>query len=225
MNSWWKVEGRWVSSRERPFAMPRGPRCRAPAWSCARQPFELRSGDRNVSLTVAGIVTTGGAEDSQIFTDLDVAQNLAGLSGRVSLVQLSVSGTPSEIEAVTKRLANALPGLDVRPVRQIAAAEGIDSGPNSTADFLDDRADPCALDARSARIDGRAGHGAQPGRRFDEGARRLGSAHHALISSRSRRAGRPGRHDRILHRGRAGAMDRRTRVRCRHFAAPGSFFP
>ncbi len=37
---------------------------------------------------------------------------------------MSVSGTPAEIEAVTRRLANALPGLDVRPVRQIAAAEG-----------------------------------------------------------------------------------------------------
>src|ERR1019366_5884675 len=87
--------------------------------------IELRSGDRTVSLTVAGIVTTGGAEDSQIFADLDIAQSLAGLSGRVSLVQLSVSGTPPEIDAVTKRLENAPPGLDVRHVRQIAAAEGI----------------------------------------------------------------------------------------------------
>ena len=33
-------------------------------------------------------------------------------------------GRHADIEAVTRRLAAALPGLEVRPVRQIAAAEG-----------------------------------------------------------------------------------------------------
>jgi putative ABC transport system permease protein len=78
-----------------------------------------------VSLSVAGIVTTGGAEDSQVFTRLEVVQALAGLPGKVSLVQLSVAGSAADIEAVTKRLTGALPGLDVRPVRQIASAEGM----------------------------------------------------------------------------------------------------
>ena len=86
--------------------------------------IDLRAGEHGVPLTVAGIISAGGAEDSQIFTSLEVAQNLAALPGRVSLVQLSVSGTSSEIEAFIGRLANALPGLDVRPVRQLAAAEG-----------------------------------------------------------------------------------------------------
>jgi len=124
MNSWWKLEGGWVSSRDDHDHCLVG-------FTAARQlglapgsSVQLRSGDRNISLTVAGIVTTGGAEDNQILTNLDSAQALAGLTGRVSLVQVSVSGTPSEIEAVTRTLADNLPGLDVRPVRQIAAAEG-----------------------------------------------------------------------------------------------------
>src|SRR4029077_7699687 len=124
MNSWWKLEGGWVSSRDDHEHCLVG-------FTAARQlglapgsSVQLRSGDRNISLTVAGIVTTGGAEDNQILTNLDSAQALAGLSGRVSLVQLSVSGTPAEIEGVTRKLADNLPGLDVRPVRQIAAAEG-----------------------------------------------------------------------------------------------------
>jgi putative ABC transport system permease protein len=124
MNSWWKVEGGWVSSREdREHCLV--------GFTAARQlgltlgsPVQLRSGDRNVSLTVSGIVTTGGAEDNQILTNLDSAQTLAGLPGRVSLVQLSVSGTPQEIERAARTLAGNLPGLDVRPIRQIAAAEG-----------------------------------------------------------------------------------------------------
>jgi putative ABC transport system permease protein len=124
MNSWWKVDGAWVSSRDdnarclvghtaaRQFGLAPGSR------------IDLRAGERTVSLTVSGIITTGADEDSQILTSLDVAQNLAGLPGRISLVQLSVSGTSSEIEAFISRLAGVLPGLDVRPVRQLAAAEG-----------------------------------------------------------------------------------------------------
>jgi putative ABC transport system permease protein len=124
MNSWWKLEGGWVSSRDDHEHCLVG-------FTAARQlglapgsSVQLRSGDRIISITVAGIVTTGGAEDNQILANLDSAQDLAGLSGRVSLVQLSVSGTPAEIEGVTRKLADILPGIDVRPVRQIAAAEG-----------------------------------------------------------------------------------------------------
>jgi putative ABC transport system permease protein len=121
MNSWWKVEGQWVAG---------GTQCLV-GGAAARQlglgqgsRIELRSGEHNISLVVAGIVTTGSAEDNQIFTRLDVAQELAGLPGKISLVQLSVAGTTGEIEGVTGSLARALPGFDVRPVRQIAAAEG-----------------------------------------------------------------------------------------------------
>lgn len=124
MNSWWKLEGGWVTSREdREHCLV--------GFTAARQlgltpgsSVQLRSGDRNISMTVAGIVTTGGAEDNQILTNLESAQSVAGLPGRVSLVQLSVAGTSSEIEAVTRKLADQLSGLDVRPVRQIAAAQG-----------------------------------------------------------------------------------------------------
>ncbi len=60
MNSWWKLEGGWVSSRDDQEHCLVG-------FTAARQlglapgsSVQLRSGDRNISLTVAGIVTTGG---------------------------------------------------------------------------------------------------------------------------------------------------------------------
>jgi putative ABC transport system permease protein len=124
MNSWWKVEGNWISSGDDQTHCLVGSAAARQLGLAPGSRVELRSGDHNISLSVAGIVTTGGAEDSQIFTGLDIAQSLAGLPGKVSLVQLSVSGTAPEIEAVTSRLAGALTGLEVRPVRQIAAAEG-----------------------------------------------------------------------------------------------------
>jgi putative ABC transport system permease protein len=124
MNSWWKLEGGWVSSRDDHEHCLVGFNAARQLGLAPGSSVQLRSGERNISLTVAGIVTTGGAEDNQILTNLDSAQTLAGLPGRISLVQVSVSGTPSEIEGITRRLADNLPGLDVRPVRQIAAAEG-----------------------------------------------------------------------------------------------------
>ncbi len=124
MNSWWKVEGAWVASRDDRLHCLVGQAAARQLGLAPGSQIDLRAGEHDVSLTVSGIVTAGSAEDNQVFTSLDVAQNLAGLPGRVSLVQLSVSGTPSEIEAFTSRLAGTLPGLEVRPVRQLAAAEG-----------------------------------------------------------------------------------------------------
>jgi putative ABC transport system permease protein len=127
MNSWWKLDGSWVStgtSNDRAQCLVGHDAGRHLGLTPGSR-IEFRSGDHSVSLDVAGIVTTGGAEDNQVFTRLDVAQDLAGSTGKVSLVQLSVSGSTADIESVTKRLANELPGLDVRPVRQIAAAEGM----------------------------------------------------------------------------------------------------
>ena len=124
MNSWWKVNGEWVSSRDDRSHCLVGQAAARQFGLVPESQIDLRAGERHVMLTVSGIITAGGAEDSQIFTSLDVAQSLAGLPGRVSLVQLSVSGTPSEIEAFASHLASTLPGLEVHPVRQLAAAEG-----------------------------------------------------------------------------------------------------
>ena len=124
MNSWWKVEGAWVSAREDREHCLVGRTAARQLGLAPGSAILLRSGDRTISLTVSGIVDTGGAEDNQILTSLESAQLLAGLSNQMSLAQLSVSGTPAEIESVTRRLAGNLPGLEVRPVRQIAAAEG-----------------------------------------------------------------------------------------------------
>jgi putative ABC transport system permease protein len=123
-NPWWNVQGAWVASRDDDSNCMVGVAAARELGLKPGSSIDLRAGDRNVALTVKGIITAGGAEDSQIFTTLAVAQTLAGQAGHASLVQLSVSGTPAEIEAFTARLAGVLPGLEVRPVRQLAEAEG-----------------------------------------------------------------------------------------------------
>jgi putative ABC transport system permease protein len=75
-------------------------------------------------LAVAGIVNAGGAEDNQVLVNLPVAQRLAAIDHRVGLVQLSVTGSSAHIEQFASRLGAVLPGFEVRPIRQIAEAEG-----------------------------------------------------------------------------------------------------
>jgi putative ABC transport system permease protein len=86
--------------------------------------LHLRNQGREATCKVFAVVATGGPEDTQIFTKLDMAQKLADLPGRISLVQLSVTGTPDSIELFIATLAQHLPDADVHGIRQISAAEG-----------------------------------------------------------------------------------------------------
>ncbi len=86
--------------------------------------LHLRNQGREATCKVFAVVATGGPEDTQIFTKLPTAQALADLPGRISLAQLSVTGTPDSIERFINALAQRLPGADVHGVRQLAQAEG-----------------------------------------------------------------------------------------------------
>jgi len=87
-------------------------------------PVTLRYSGRQAQFIVAGVVTAGGSEDSQIFISLSAAQSLAQLGDRAALAQVSVRGSAPVLEDFVGRLSAALPGLEVRPVRQLAVAEG-----------------------------------------------------------------------------------------------------
>ena len=86
--------------------------------------LHLRNQGREATCKVFAIVATGGAEDTQIFTKLPTAQALADLPGRISLVQLSVTGTPDSIDKFIATLSQRLPVADVHGIKQLAEAEG-----------------------------------------------------------------------------------------------------
>ena len=75
-------------------------------------------------VTVAGVVDTGGSEDSQILLNLPVVQKLAGTPDSIELWQFSVTGTTDAISRVVDHLRTQFPALDVRPIRQVTQAEG-----------------------------------------------------------------------------------------------------
>jgi putative ABC transport system permease protein len=83
----------------------------------------LVSGGKKASCEVVSVLSSGGPEDSQIFMDLATAQDLASLSSRVSLIMVSVEGTPSSIEQFVSTLSKGVPDTDVHGIRQFTEGE------------------------------------------------------------------------------------------------------
>jgi putative ABC transport system permease protein len=124
MNSWWKVDGSWAEARDNRTDCMIGEAAAARLGLVPGKTLKVVYGDREATLRVAGIVTAGSSEDNQIFISLPLAQELGHQATRASLVQITARGSAAEIEDVIRRLSSALPGVEVRPLRQLAQAEG-----------------------------------------------------------------------------------------------------
>jgi len=72
---------------------------------------------------VVGIVSTGGPEDSQIFVNLDVAQELSSRQGKVHVVQVSALCFNCPAEKIGKEIEYSIPSVQAKSVRQLVNAE------------------------------------------------------------------------------------------------------
>jgi len=120
----WRIEGDWNSSHDLPASCLVGRNVARKLLLAVGSPLRLTYLNESAQFTVAGIVDAGGTEDNQVFVGLAEAQSLTKLPGKISLAQLSVSGTSNSISKYAARLAAALPAYEVRPIRQITEAEG-----------------------------------------------------------------------------------------------------
>lgn len=81
---------------------------------------------KNVSqyeLTVVGIVTTGGQEDSQIFTNLDLAQSISNREGKVHSVQVSGLCLRCPVDLIAAEIEKSLGYVEAKSVKQLVMAE------------------------------------------------------------------------------------------------------
>src|SRR5229473_3653169 len=85
--------------------------------------FTLTNADRRETCHVASFYQTGGPEDDRVTIGLRAAQRLADLPGRISVIELVVPGTPSEMQTYIKDLQRVLPDAEVRPIRQFTEAQ------------------------------------------------------------------------------------------------------
>lgn len=86
-------------------------------------PLTLASEDRQETCQIASMSQTGGPEDDHVEIGLRLAQRLANLPGRVSAIELTVPGTPEDIQNYIAHLQRVLPDADVRPIRQFTEAQ------------------------------------------------------------------------------------------------------
>ena len=86
-----------------------------------RQPFELTFQGKTIYLTAAGMLQTGAGEDSRIYLDQSEFQSWTGVAP--STIEVAANGTPAEVDASIRQLAQLMPMADIRPVRQIMEGE------------------------------------------------------------------------------------------------------
>jgi len=73
---------------------------------------------------IRSVLSTGSSEDDQVFLPLEELQTIMGMPGKISVVQLRLEGEAAEVERSLRELSKALPGVEVRPIRQIVYSEG-----------------------------------------------------------------------------------------------------
>jgi putative ABC transport system permease protein len=142
---WWHVEGRWFTEGSAECLIGAGLARRAGLH--AGEALSVRAGDRIHTLTITGILSTGGREDDSIVAPLGVAQDLAGRPGRYRQLLVSALTKPADafsqrdpstmtpveydrwycspyISSISHQMQEELPGVEVRAIRQVAEGEG-----------------------------------------------------------------------------------------------------
>jgi putative ABC transport system permease protein len=85
--------------------------------------LELRNVESE-QCNISAVVATGGPEDEQIFVNLDVAQRLTKLPGRISLIELGFIGNADSMTRYLSKLEELFPGERIHAVRQFSEAQG-----------------------------------------------------------------------------------------------------
>lgn len=89
--------------------------------SC-HQPHPIGGAGKTESLTVAGIVSTGGEEDGRVFVDIAFAHRFLGKEGKLSAAYLSLLGTAEEVKRTVASLEGD--GISVQLIKRISESEG-----------------------------------------------------------------------------------------------------
>jgi putative ABC transport system permease protein len=141
----WQVEGRWFSD-DSSEAVVGADLARRESIKPG-QSLEMRAGNAASQIVVTGIISTGGQEDNAILAPLAIAQRLSGKPGQYRRLLVSALTKPEDafsqrdpksmnpaefdrwycspyISSISRQIQEQLPGVSVRPIRQVAEGEG-----------------------------------------------------------------------------------------------------
>jgi putative ABC transport system permease protein len=144
-NSWWHVEGRWFSDGAAECIIGKSLAARGRIKN--GDTLQVKSGERDIALTVTGVLSSGGTEDEAIVAPLTIAQQLAEKQGQYRRLYVSALTKPeddfgrrnpatmnaTELErwscspyasSIAYQIREVLPGVDARVIRRVAEGEG-----------------------------------------------------------------------------------------------------
>jgi putative ABC transport system permease protein len=116
LDAWWRVSA-WPQNSGEVLVGERAAAVVSPTGG----PFDLSFQGRTRHFVPAGSLRTGAAEDSRVYLSLADFRDWTGVDP--STIEIAVTGSPAEVNAVMDRLAKALPAAEVRPVRQVMEGE------------------------------------------------------------------------------------------------------
>lgn len=116
LDRWWSVST-WPSAPQQALVGVRALSVVSPK----NRPFDLEFQGQTIQVAPAGTVQTGAAEDSRIYLSWGDFASWTGL--QPSTIEVAATGSPEEIATIMQQLDQAIPGADVRPVRQIMEGE------------------------------------------------------------------------------------------------------
>jgi putative ABC transport system permease protein len=146
VNGEWKVDGRWIDDRDRNDGA-----LDAMVGGAVARRLGVKPGDTlqlfGQPFSVAGIITTGGDEEDQIFVRLEVLQRLVNRVGQVDAVQVGALTKPEDefarkdptkmtpkeydrwyctpyISSIAHQIEEVLPMAVARPIWRVADNEG-----------------------------------------------------------------------------------------------------
>ncbi|MCS6804296.1 MAG: ABC transporter permease [Acidobacteriota bacterium] len=149
LNPLWHVEGQWVDETNAPQQALVGQAVAKALQIQPGQTLEIKVGNQQDSFYVTGVLTTGGAEDDQIFTTLAAVQKLTRREGQIERVLVSALTTPESkvyerlgtdphrlppeeferwmctpfVSSIAHNLREVFPMADVKPIQRVVESE------------------------------------------------------------------------------------------------------
>ena len=121
INPWWKITGDIPPKNGKNVLI--GAELAKKLNLGAGDSLSLSYGDRRENMIVSGTVLTGGSEDNQILMNLELAQSLSNLPGKVSVVQVSVTANENQsLDGFASSLENRVPAAHAKTIKQVADA-------------------------------------------------------------------------------------------------------
>ena len=76
-----------------------------------------------MDMTITGILETGGSEEDYVYMLLEDMDTLTGKSEGYDVCELSVQGDANELNAITEKINETVPGIQARLVKRVTQSE------------------------------------------------------------------------------------------------------